>query len=316
MGTAEEPRWAWGLGVGGGGIASGELVVLNNPTNLTDPTGFSSDDWRVVYDSGNAATNFVNGFNGLRAEDQAIVIGKIGADLFNSKLTQAGFSMVDAKNSGGEDGASAEGGAPRQAILYDPHIYHHVDGQWSEKDNKFTAKDRYINGQDNPLKAAQGIADVELGEKKGLSTYDLLHIPTYGFFGDTWRSIRDKNGFTTETAREVGQIIALSSPGTYYAHSYGGVALAEGIRSVMAEGGAIPAGNSVWFLAAANNEWATDRIMRNAGVTVNGYTSHWLDPIHNIIGLNSMNPLQWVVDIALFPHVFTSWSTHTYPPVN
>jgi hypothetical protein len=155
-----------------------------------------------------------------------------------------------------------------------------------------------------------------LGLKLKISTFDLIYIPTLGKIGDPWRAGLDKMGFTTETAKELAGIIQNATPGNWYGHSYGGVAFAEAVRSIMKEGGAVPAGQSVTFLAGANNRWVTDNIMRNAGVTVREYTGSWFDVVYNVIGLNSLNPIQWAVDIALSPFLFTPFSSHSYPPIN
>jgi hypothetical protein len=146
--------------------------------------------------------------------------------------------------------------------------------------------------------------------------FDLIHIPTLGFAPDTWRAVLDKMGFTTETAKELAGIIQKATPGNWYLHSYGGVAFAEAVRSIMKEGGTVPAGQSVTFLAGANNRWVTDNIMRNAGVTVRGYPGSWFDLVPNFIGLNSLNPIQLAVNILVSPSLFfPSMSFHSYPPV-
>ncbi len=83
----------------------------------------------------------------------------------------------------------------------------------------------------------------------------------------------------------------------------------------MENGQGFPSGHSVTFLAAANNQWATNRIMQRAGVQVGGYTGHWLDIVPNVIGLNIRNPVQIALNIILSWHLFTPYSVHSNPPV-
>lgn len=157
---------------------------------------------------------------------------------------------------------------------------------------------------------------MELHTKLGMDDFDLVHIPTRGLVGDLWRAFRDKLGFTTDTANQVAAIVKDTPDVHWYAHSYGGVAFTEAIR-VLAKEGAVPRGESVTYLAGANNHWVTNSIMRNAGVRVDGYHQSWWDAVPNVAGANSLNPIQWVADIAASWTLFAgpNISPHTYPPV-
>lgn len=160
---------------------------------------------------------------------------------------------------------------------------------------------------------AKDISAKEMG-KMDITEFDLVHIPTLGFARDLVRAMADKLGFTIETATQLASIIQGAGPGNLYCHSYGGVAFPEAVRTI-AKGGGSLAGQSVTFLSGANNQWVTNSIMGRAGVTVGGYYGSWFDLVPNIVGLNSLNPIQWAVDILASPLLATRWSPHTYPPV-
>jgi hypothetical protein len=190
-------------------------------------------------------------------------------------------------------------------------IYHYSNGAFSAPDTQITSSQRFINGMNCSLADAERISEHEMGEMK-ISEFDLVYIPSLGFANDLVRATADKLGFTTETAKALAGIIQQAGPGEWYAHSYGGVAFTEAVRFL---GDQVPAGQSVTFLAGANNQRVTASIMRNAGVNVREYTGSWFDLVPNIVGFNSLNPIQWGVDILVSWSFFTDWSPHTYPPV-
>jgi hypothetical protein len=194
-----------------------------------------------------------------------------------------------------------------------PHIkiYHYKNGEWSEADDEITSNKRFVNGINNTEDQAKRIALKEM-EKNGIREFDLVYIPTLGFLDDLIRALADKLGLTTQTANELAGIIRQTGPGDWYAHSYGGVAFAEAVRIL---GKDMSPGQSVTFLAGANNEWVTNSIMRDAGVNVRGYPNSWWDLVPHIVGLNSGNPIQWVANILASWTLATPWSPHTYPPV-
>jgi hypothetical protein len=192
-------------------------------------------------------------------------------------------------------------------------ISHYEKGEWSDNLSSVTAEKRYVNGQMNDLADAKDISLTEM-KKMNYFVFDLIHIPTLGLFRDLWRSIRDKLGFTTQTARELEVIMQAAPPGEWFGHSYGGVAIAEAVRTLNHSGARLD-GNSVTFLAGANNPWVTNAIMGTAHVTVNGYYGSKLDLVSNLIGLQSLNPFVWAADILWSWTLMTRWSPHTYPPV-
>jgi len=78
--------------------------VLNNPTNLTDPTGFAaceaSTGSRLCNEEQKSTADWGKGFNALGVQDKAKVIASAGISVVNAVLSAGGFNKVDAKNLG------------------------------------------------------------------------------------------------------------------------------------------------------------------------------------------------------------------------
>ena len=174
----------------------------------------------------------------------------------------------------------------------------------------------FINGMNNPLDKAQAIAITEFGKDGITKDFNLVYIPTLGFWKDVFRAIADKLGFTTSTAAQLAVVMQNAPRGTHwFAHSYGAVAFAEAARVITKNGGSL-AGDKVAFLAGANNPWVTSGILRGAGVKLIGsgyYDSQW-DFVPNVLGLHVVSPLQWVLDILNGWSLGTRWSPHHAPP--
>lgn len=282
--------------------------VLNNPTNLTDPTGFacaSTTGSRLEDCSGTGGSNSVqvDGDN-RRSKDDSKSVPQREPQKSDGK----GNNPVDPKNPGlaGNHGNSNDKALSVSVFKYDRGI-------WSSSGN-VAEQERFVNGMNNTEAEAKAISEVEMVQKQRIEVFNLVHIPSVGFVNDLVRAQRDKLGWTTDTAREMGEILVKAPPGNWYTHSYGGVAFAEAVRTLTLQGKWF-AGTSVTFLAGANNERATSRIMMRAGVQVNGYTGSWFDPVPNLVGLNTINPLKWAANIIASPLLMTPYSPHTHPPV-
>src|SRR4029453_14826147 len=99
--------------------------VLNNPTNLTDPTGFAPLVSCAGTRTGDASVcpeafleRTAKEFNQLGMQDKARVIANVGIGTVNTVLSAAGFQKIDAKN------LTAAGAA---------QLFARIDGELSEK---------------------------------------------------------------------------------------------------------------------------------------------------------------------------------------
>ena len=281
--------------------------VTNNPVTRTDPDGrtpIGQNTLQPVYLIDGFDWTEPNGINYLRPNSVAYELAK--PDSYLAWVTRDPDGKIIGIERYSPDPKTQAG--TNTSI----QIFHYADGNFTEA-SEVTSANRFINGMKNDVKQAQTISEVEMGKMK-ISEFDLVHIPTLGFVKDLVRALADKLGFTTQTAKQLAGIIQGAGPGNWYAHSYGGVAFAEAVRTITKGGGTL-AGQSTTFLAGANNRWVTNSIMRGAGVSVRGYYGSWFDLVPNVVGLNSLNPIQWAVNIIASPLLATRWSPHTFPPV-
>ena len=156
----------------------------------------------------------------------------------------------------------------------------------------------------------------EFGE--GVDKFTLFYNPTKGAFADGLESLRDKLGFTTEVAKQFSEVLKQSQNSgrqvDWVAHSQGGIIFSEAVRVSQSD----LSNNSVAFHSGANNQWVTNSIMEGAGVRVIGYRDHPFDPVPNIAGFNTLNPVKLIGSVFALP--FVIWggpeqSPHTLPYV-
>lgn len=95
-----------------------------------------------------------------------------------------------------------------------------------------------VNGQSNDLQKAAWLMGAHLESRYGaLQEYTLFHNPTHyllGGLGDTWESMRDKLGMTTQVTKEFTKVIDKAQQQgnsvKWLAHSQGAVIFAEAAR--------------------------------------------------------------------------------------
>ncbi len=195
-----------------------------------------------------------------------------------------------------------------------------------------------VNGQSNNLVKATWLMGSHLESEYGkdLTEYTLFHNPSVGGAGDTWESVRDKFGFTTDVTKKFATVLEKAQQKTtdtkWVAHSQGGVIFAEGVRYLLN-------GKSTWalnglnlngirnpnkghlldkqkiaFHANANNNLRSSRLFKRAGVEVVSIKAHDYDFVTNIIGANTLNPRKLIGSIIYSNHVAggsVSQSPHT-----
>ena len=74
--------------------------------------------------------------------------------------------------------------------------------------------------------------------------------------------------------------------------------------------------NTVAFHGGGNNQWVTNSIMQDTGVSVIDYRDHPFDPVPNLSGFNTFNPIKIIGSVLAIPLV--GWggprfSPHTLP---
>ncbi len=185
-----------------------------------------------------------------------------------------------------------------------------------------------VNGQSNNLTKATWLMAQHLEYQFGrVDEYTLFHNPSVGGMGDTWESFRDKMGVTTPVTKVFAKVLEATQVSgnktQWVAHSQGGVIFAEGVRYLLngssshalnklqlngvrhPDKGSLLNAHSVSFHANANNNLRSKPLMKRAGITVLPAQKNDYDFVHNIIGMNTLNPRKVVGSLVYANHVFS-----------
>lgn len=207
--------------------------------------------------------------------------------------------------------------------------------------NTITTKYAALNGQSNNRETAAWLMgrhlDYQYGRSDRIAEFTLFHNPSVGGLGDTWESMRDKFGFTTDVTKQFSQVLQEAQkkgePVKWVAHSQGGLIFAEAVRYYLNgnsswaifggfngafgrnEGKSLDV-HSVAFHGSANNRMRSSVLFDRAKVKVVDYLAHPYDMVHQIIGLNTLNPRKLLGSVVYAPLVFngsTDESPHSGP---
>ncbi len=211
------------------------------------------------------------------------------------------------------------------------------DGSFSEvKATTIDTPYAAVNGQSNDLIKAKWLMAQHLAFEYGTTAgeeYTLFHNPSRGGGWDTWESVQDKLGFTTEMTRQFSALLQQTQQAgkevKWVAHSQGGIIFAEGVRYFLN-------GNSSWamlgglngaykkkekisldrhsvaFHGNANNNGRSQVLFERAGIKVHAVRGNDNDFVYNIIGANARN-LWSVVGSAVYWRHVTSGSVQQSP---
>lgn len=128
-----------------------------------------------------------------------------------------------------------------------------AQGIWESKGkvDKIGTTYAAVNGQSNNLAKATWLMGAHLDFEFGKNTvneYTLFHNPSVGGLGDTWESVKDKFGVTTDVTKKFSQLLQDTQKAehktNWVAHSQGGLIFAEAVRYHLN-------GNSSWSLTGA-----------------------------------------------------------------
>lgn len=101
------------------------------------------------------------------------------------------------------------------------------------------------------------------------------------------------------------------------AHSQGSAIFSEAVRYHNNHKGGSLLLNSVRFHAPASNKWVAGGILGQAGIgwLGKGVYGRGTDPVHTIVGFNSLNPFNWVRSVLSVPRLFMGQgsSPHSLP---
>jgi len=204
-----------------------------------------------------------------------------------------------------------------------------AQGVWEAKEKIDSVTTAYaaVNGQSNNLNKATWLMgahlEFEFG-KDSFNEYSLFHNPSVGGMGDTWESLKDKFGITTEVTKKFSTLLQQTQNSKnktkWVAHSQGGLIFSEAVRYQLNgnsswaitggfngvfrdDNGELLNMHSVAFHGNANNDSRSSVLFERAGVKVISTRSNDYDMVNTIIGLNTINPWRIIGSIVYSNHV-------------
>jgi len=186
-----------------------------------------------------------------------------------------------------------------------------------------TTRDLAINGILQELGDALDAMALQVrAVDSSVTSFTLFHVPTEGPALDAFKTILDKVGLTTAITKQfagVLQGVQASGENTRVtAYSRGGVVFAEAVNYLTANGGgSLSTIRSVQCNGCANNEWRSNQIFAQAGITNVNYNPGKIDPVATLVGLNGLwNPVRVIGSLLATPFAFTGsgvLNPHRYP---
>lgn len=342
-------------------VAPAEVAMLNDrpPTLFKHPSGASKDIVgytvvlsgyaQYVYDSERPQYEFgllADTLLGMKSEPyakgQKRLANSVGTFSFVSQ-----YHRIDYQVHSGQVLVFNIQPIPRlqrlRNLAEQPGLYEvkrNTQGGWrvAGKTDVVTTSYAAVNGQSNNLAKAQWLMgshlEVEFGEN--VQMFSLFHNPSVGGYGDTWESVQDKFGFTTQVTRQFAKVLERTQQEgkqtRWVAHSQGGLIFTEGVRYLLnnhsswalrnltfnginhQQQGSLLDKQKVAFHGNANNNWRSSRLLERAGVEVIAIRAHDYDLVTNIVGLNTITPRKLVGSVVYANHVLSgsvAQSPHT-----
>jgi hypothetical protein len=161
----------------------------------------------------------------------------------------------------------------------------------SHKDIKAKNATIFINGIANDPKDA---AELGAYHTKKPEFY-MIHNPTNGMIKDLGESAVQKLGFRTKVANSTrGLLRPFDLPtANLVAHSQGTMIMNSALGDLRKEGKDMK-GMNLHYHGAAANSFVSAALAHRIGAHIPEFRGHPLDPVHNIIGMNAINPLRIV----------------------
>lgn len=204
-----------------------------------------------------------------------------------------------------------------------------AQGVWEAKGKVDSVSTAYaaVNGQSNNLAKATWLMGAHLEYEFGkgaIPEYTLFHNPSVGGMGDTWESVQDKFGITTDVTRKFSQLLqntqSSKNKTKWIAHSQGGLIFSEAVRYHLNGNSswAITGGfngafrkdkgeslnmHSIAFHGNANNDMRSSILFERAGVEVIATRANDYDMVNTVIGLNTINPWRILGSVIYANHV-------------
>ncbi|WP_395746594.1 hypothetical protein [Prosthecobacter sp.] len=161
----------------------------------------------------------------------------------------------------------------------------------------------WINGMNNDVQAA-----TRLGlDHTGKSEFYMIHNPTNGFASDSVEATAQKMGLRTQVANSTRDLLRHFDLPTanVTSHSQGTMILNSALEDLHKEGKNMK-GINLNHHGAAANSLLTAVLAHRIGANKPKFEGHPLDAVHNIIGMNTLNPLRIAGSLLASPLLFNS----------
>jgi len=323
--------------------------VGNNPLSGTDPTGYATCQASQVASTSECANIGAHTIVGEDGKKTTLIVG----DTHSNIAIEGNVSVGNVKNlspgslniainphNGAEDWIAngPKGSKPSPdgigSIAANPqgcgsldcyNVHYNSETRNVESaERTFISNASYgaINGITNELGRAMELMSIHTQVRYGADDFMLVHAPTGGMFYDIVKAGLDKNGFTTEIASHVAEVLEENRKMSWVVHSGGGAIFAEAAR-VAADSGHSLSNTTVAFDSGANNRMVTNSILSRGGAHLfiagrfEGYFDRNNDAVPMIVGLRG-GPIDIARSIWSFPKLFGPGgsSPHTLPVRN
>lgn len=193
-----------------------------------------------------------------------------------------------------------------QAKLY--HVTRKENGEFVKKPITSSAKDNsiknatiWVNGMANNLDNAAELGHIHTGK----SDFYMVHNPSNGGLSDLGECSLQKLNIRTKVADSTRDLLKQFDLKTanVTAHSQGTMILNSALSDLRKEGKDMR-GMNITYHGAAANVMLSKRLAGQIGANINVFKGHALDPVHNIVGMNSINPLRLAGSLVASPLVF------------
>jgi RHS repeat-associated protein len=176
----------------------------------------------------------------------------------------------------------------------------------SAKDNSIKNATIWLNGMaNNSAKAA------ELGWfHKGKSEFYMIHNPSNGGINDVGECAPQRLGFETKVASTTRDLLGQFNLGSanVTSHSQGTMILNKALSGLRQEGKDMR-GMHLNYDGAAANILTSKFLAHRIGAKIDRFEGHALDPVHNIVGMNTLNPLRIAGSLIASPMLFMDRDT-------
>jgi len=171
----------------------------------------------------------------------------------------------------------------------------------------------WINGMTNNVDQARKLGLFHTGKLK----FYMIHNPTGGMAGDLGESTLQKLGLRTKVANSTRDLLRHFDLPTAIvtAHSQGSMIMNSALGDLHREGKNMK-GLNLNYHGAAANSFISAALAHRIGARIKNFEVHALDAVHNIVGMNTLNPLRIAGSVLAAPLMFNNdqeKSTHSKP---